>query len=165
GSDAPKVTAGSNSVAIGANSTDGGRSNVVSVGSPGAERQITNVAPGTQGTDAVNLNQLNSSVNSGIRTANSYTDQRINTVNQAINDVARNAYSGIAMSMAMSGTYLPSLNPGEKTLGVGLGGYQGYGAVAINFKGLSESGKLSYGVGVSTSGHAVGFNAGMGMKW
>jgi trimeric autotransporter adhesin len=30
----------------------------VSVGSPGAERQITNVAPGTFGTDAVNVNQL-----------------------------------------------------------------------------------------------------------
>ena len=31
----------------------------VSVGSVGAERQITNVAPGVEGTDAVNVDQLN----------------------------------------------------------------------------------------------------------
>ncbi|SEU48558.1 Coiled stalk of trimeric autotransporter adhesin, partial [Burkholderia cepacia] len=55
GTDVPTVTAGSNSVAIGANSNDGGRSNVVSVGSDTQQRQITNVAPGTQGTDAVNV--------------------------------------------------------------------------------------------------------------
>lgn len=46
-----------NSVALGANSiTD--RPNSVSVGSPGAERQITNVADGTAMTDAVNIRQL-----------------------------------------------------------------------------------------------------------
>jgi trimeric autotransporter adhesin len=59
GTDRPTVTAGSNSVAIGANSTDDGRSNVVSVGSSTTQRQIIDVAPGTQGNDAVNLNQLN----------------------------------------------------------------------------------------------------------
>ncbi|SEF13307.1 Head domain of trimeric autotransporter adhesin [Rhizobiales bacterium GAS191] len=50
---------GANSVALGANSADGGQSNVVSVGGVGSERRVINVAPGTNGTDAVNLNQLN----------------------------------------------------------------------------------------------------------
>ncbi|RBL00050.1 hypothetical protein BRN38_08360, partial [Xanthomonas oryzae pv. oryzae] len=49
---------GANSVALGANSV-ATRANTVSVGAAGNERQITNVAAGTQGTDAVNLNQLN----------------------------------------------------------------------------------------------------------
>src|SRR3546814_1006573 len=46
-----------NSVALGANSY-ADRANTVSVGSAGNERQITNVAAGTEDTDAVNLAQL-----------------------------------------------------------------------------------------------------------
>ena len=46
-----------NSVALGANSV-ADREGTVSVGSAGNERQITNVAAGTEGTDAVNLDQL-----------------------------------------------------------------------------------------------------------
>src|SRR3546814_7460174 len=46
-----------NSVALGAGSTTD-RDNSVSVGSAGNERQITNVAAGTQLTDAVNVSQL-----------------------------------------------------------------------------------------------------------
>ncbi len=45
------------------------RVNTVSVGSAGAERQITNVAAGVQGTDAVNVNQLNAVANQGAATA------------------------------------------------------------------------------------------------
>ncbi|NMB46728.1 MAG: hypothetical protein GX998_10015 [Firmicutes bacterium] len=50
--------AAENSVALGANSV-ADRANTVSVGSIGSERQITNIADGTAGTDAVNLRQLN----------------------------------------------------------------------------------------------------------
>jgi autotransporter adhesin len=57
------------SVALGAGSM-ADRENAVSVGSAGNERQITNVAPGTQGTDAVNVNQVNAA---GVQ-ANQYTD-------------------------------------------------------------------------------------------
>ena len=53
----PKAT-GKNSVSIGGGSTDGGRSNTVSVGAPGHERTISNVANPVKGTDAVNLNYL-----------------------------------------------------------------------------------------------------------
>ena len=68
----------------------------------------------TQGTDAANMNQLNT--------------------------VSRIAYSGIAMSFAMSGAVMPNLEPGEKAFGVGVGGYKGFGAIAFNFKSLNGSG-------------------------
>ncbi|KAB0643441.1 hypothetical protein F7R21_07110 [Burkholderia latens] len=73
---APKVT---NAMALGANTSVEGtangavalgagakatRANTISVGSAGSERQIVNVAAGTQGTDAVNVAQL-----SGVTTA------------------------------------------------------------------------------------------------
>lgn len=44
-----------NSIALGAYSETGNRANTVSVGKAGAERQITNVAAGTEKTDAVNV--------------------------------------------------------------------------------------------------------------
>jgi autotransporter adhesin len=53
---------GDNSVALGAGSTDGGMANVISVGGVGSERRIINVAPGVNGTDAVNVNQLNGAI-------------------------------------------------------------------------------------------------------
>ncbi|MFC0399667.1 ESPR-type extended signal peptide-containing protein [Paraburkholderia rhizosphaerae] len=54
-----------NSAAIGSNSR-ADRANSVSFGSPGLERQLTNVAAGTTDTDAVNLRQLNTTVQSAI---------------------------------------------------------------------------------------------------
>jgi len=52
------VASGSNSIAVGYGSSTGSRANAVSVGSPGAERQITNVQDGVYPTDTVNVNQL-----------------------------------------------------------------------------------------------------------
>ena len=57
------VTA-TNSVALGAGSTDT-RANTVSVGNGTINRQIINVAAGTQGTDAVNLSQLQAATERG----------------------------------------------------------------------------------------------------
>ena len=50
-----------NAVAIGAGSV-ADRANTVSVGSAGSERQITHVAAGTADTDAVNVGQMNSAI-------------------------------------------------------------------------------------------------------
>jgi autotransporter adhesin len=112
---------------------------------PGGTR-IGNVAPGILPGDAVNVQQLNQ-------------------VQSQVGDVARIAYSGTAMAFAMSGTYLPTLSPGEKTVGVGLGNYKGYSAVALTFKALSDDGKMSWGAGLSTTGKEWGVNAGIGWKW
>lgn len=51
------VATGNSSIAIGSGST-AVADNVVSVGNIGAERRIVNVAPGVNGTDAVNVSQL-----------------------------------------------------------------------------------------------------------
>ncbi|MET3496277.1 YadA-like family protein [Variovorax boronicumulans] len=112
---------------------------------PGGTR-VSNVAAGILPTDAVNVGQLNE-------------------VRQGVQEVSRVAYSGIAMAFAMSGTYLPTLYPGEKTVGVGIGGYKGYGAIALTFKQLSDDGKMSWGAGLSTTGKDWGINAGIGWKW
>ncbi|WP_410010793.1 YadA-like family protein [Variovorax sp. PAMC26660] len=104
------------------------------------------MAPGIQPGDAVNVGQLNQ-------------------VQSQVGEVARIAYSGSAMAFAMSGTYLPTLYPGEKTVGVGLGSYKGYSAVALTFKALSDDGKMSWGAGLSTTGKEWGINAGIGWKW
>jgi len=85
------VSTGNNSVALGGNSSDSGRANVVSVGAAGAERQITNVAAGTQSTDAVNLSQLNSAIGQ----SNANVTQQLNGLQQNVNNVARNAYAGV----------------------------------------------------------------------
>lgn len=55
-----------NSVALGAGSV-ADRANTVSVGSAGSERQITNVADGSQATDAVNVRQLQASQQGTVR--------------------------------------------------------------------------------------------------
>ncbi|WP_443083342.1 YadA-like family protein [Variovorax sp. IB41] len=112
---------------------------------PGGTR-IGNVAPGVLPTDAVNVRQL---------------DQ----VQRQVGDVARIAYSGSAMAFAMSGTYLPPLYAGEKTVGIGFGSYRGYSAVALTFKTLSDDGRMSWGAGLSTTGKEWGVNAGIGWKW
>lgn len=172
----------------------------VSVGSVGAERQITNVAGGTQATDAVNVRQLQavsaggiryetnpdgttnynqvtlgdgqapggtrvSNVAPGILSSDAVNVGQLRQVQAGVGEVARLAYSGTAMAMAMSGTYLPTLYPGEKTVGVGVGSYKGYGAIAVTFKQLSDDGRMSWGAGVSTTGKDWGINAGIGWKW
>ncbi|AIY43426.1 Type IV fimbrial biogenesis protein PilY1 [Collimonas arenae] len=150
GNDAVAMGAGAqatanNSVALGAYSV-ADQANTVSVGSAGSERRITNVAPGINPTDAVNVSQLN------------------NVQNQ-IGNVQRIAYSGIAMSMAMTGAVMPTLDAGEKGVGVGIGSYQGYGALALQFKSISKTGMSAWGAGVSTTGHNAGISLGYGFKW
>ncbi|MFP3787313.1 hypothetical protein SB769_39590, partial [Burkholderia sp. SIMBA_024] len=56
------TSTGAGSTALGSDSNDGGRSNVVAVGSSGTNRQVINVAAGTAPTDAVNVQQLNATL-------------------------------------------------------------------------------------------------------
>jgi autotransporter adhesin len=94
-----------------------------------------------------------------------FQQQQIAGLSRDIAEVSRVAYSGVAMSFAMSGAYLPTLAPGEKTVGVGIGGYQGYGAVALVFKTLANDGQMGWGAGISATASQWGINAGIGWKW
>ncbi|AMO97125.1 yadA-like C-terminal region family protein [Collimonas fungivorans] len=55
---ASATASSANSVALGAHSATGTRTNVVSIGTVGGERQIINLAAGTADTDAANFGQL-----------------------------------------------------------------------------------------------------------
>ncbi|WP_346778222.1 YadA-like family protein [Paraburkholderia sp. Ac-20342] len=153
---------GQNSVALGSGSV-ADRDNSVSMGSAGNERQVTNVAAGTAPTDAVNVSQMNNSVAQGVQQAKGYTDQRINDTNNAINGVARGAYSGIAAATAL--TMIPEVDPGKTlSFGIGAGTYKGYQAVALGGTArITENIKVKAGVGLSPGGTTAGIGA--SMQW
>ncbi|MEJ8849047.1 YadA family autotransporter adhesin [Variovorax rhizosphaerae] len=144
----------------------------VAVGDPatGQYRQITGVAAGTTDSDAVNVSQLkatNSDVSQVTNQINLMQSQvavvqsQVYAVQQNVQNVSRIAYSGVAMGFAMANTSGVPLRPGGSTMGVGIGGYQGYGAVALKYRKLSKDGTWSWGGGVSTTGRFWGLSAGI----
>jgi len=132
-----------NSVALGSGSK-ATEANTVSFGSDGHERRLVNVADGVNKTDAVNKGQL---------------DRAIGGMQGQINDMSRNAYSGIAAATAL--TMIPGVDPG-KTLSFGVGGasYKGYQAVAMGGEArITENLKMRAGVGLSSGGNTFGVGA------
>ncbi|MEW6345472.1 MAG: YadA-like family protein [Pseudomonadota bacterium] len=138
------TASGSNSVAIGSGSV-ASEANSVSVGSPGNERTITNVAPGVNPTDAVNVAQLEG-------------------VQQNINDVARAAYSGVAMAGALAG--LPQVEQGKTfQIAAGVGNYAGYSAIAIGASArITQNTIIKVGASATDGAHVL-VNAGVGYSW
>ncbi|GAB5099122.1 hypothetical protein YK56LOC_48390 [Caballeronia sp. HLA56] len=143
-----------NSVALGASSV-ADRAQTVSVGAVGSERQITNVAAGTQDTDMVNVNQLNDAV----AQSNSYTDGAVAGMQSQVNNIGRTAYSGIAAATALA--MVPHIDQ-DKDMSVGVGGaaYQGYAAaaVAMNLR-VTQNLVLQAGAGTSRNGTVYSANA------
>ncbi|WP_321574280.1 YadA family autotransporter adhesin [Paraburkholderia franconis] len=162
GANAVALGAGSNasadnSVALGQGSV-ADRANTVSVGAAGQERQITNVAAGVQGTDAVNVNQLNQSVSSAVGQAKSYTDDKVRSVR-------KDGYGGAAAAIAMAG--LPqAVLPGHGMVALSAGTYGGQSAMAVGVSQLSDTGKWVYKLqGTASSRGEVGASVGAGMHW
>jgi autotransporter adhesin len=93
------VASAPNAVALGANAV-ADRANTVSLGLPGGERQITNVAAGTQATDAVNLRQLQAA--------------REGTVSYATHADGSTNHSSVVLGngLAAGGTTLSNVAPG-----------------------------------------------------
>src|SRR5262249_23571041 len=128
------VASADGAVALGAGSI-ADRADTGSVGSTGAERQIANLAPGTRGTDAVNLNQLNAA---------------FNQANQALNDLDRSTRKGIAAASALQ-IVTPYL-PGRTTLNAGVAAYRGQAALSIGVSRWSEKGTFNFNAGVASAG-------------
>ncbi|AWH45095.1 ESPR-type extended signal peptide-containing protein [Stenotrophomonas sp. ZAC14A_NAIMI4_1] len=93
-----------NSVAIGANSLSSG-SNTVSVGRSGGERRITNVREGSNGTDAVNVNQL----------AN--TNRNVATAQATANTAKSNADSALSKANTLSTLLSQTASNGNVRIG------------------------------------------------
>jgi trimeric autotransporter adhesin len=149
-----------NSVALG-NGSVANVANTVSVGSPGNERRITNVAPGINQTDAVNVGQL-SSVAAGFQS-------QINGLQSQINDNNREARAGSALALALGGTGY--LQQGRKfALSTGWGNFQGSNALGVAMTGLLYETRnyaviANAGVGVSTDTNVVGTRAAVSWQW
>ncbi|PFH30315.1 YadA-like family protein [Burkholderia sp. JKS000303] len=147
---------GNNAVALGAGS-DGSRDNAVSVGAVGQERQIVNVAPGTAGTDAVNVNQLHDiarglgSQIAGVRSDMQSMDHRLT--------------AGVATAMAMAGLPQAYL-PGRSMVAIGGGTWRGESGVALGLSTVSDNGNwVVKGSASSTSRGDVGASVGVGYQW
>ncbi|WP_165948049.1 YadA-like family protein [Burkholderia pyrrocinia] len=140
---------GNNSVALGAGSV-ADRDNAVSVGSEGSERQITNVAEGTKGTDAVNLNQVNS---------------KFSQLNGAIDSSRKDAFGGVAAAMAVAGLPQPT-QPGSSMVSVAGATYAGQSGVAFGVSHVTRDNKWVVKFSGNTSSRGDGgVVLGAGYQW
>lgn len=113
-------------------------------------KTITNVAPGVNGTDAVNVNQLNASQKA---------------VFKRIHDVDRKARAGIAQAIATAGLPQAYL-PGKNLAALAAGTYGGESGFAVGVSSISDDGKWIFKVtgSANTRGQAGG-SVGVGYQW
>lgn len=126
------------SVALGANSI-ATEPDTVSIGQPGYERRITNVAPGVYDTDAVNMSQLRG------------LDNKVNRVG--------------SMALAFSALAPLQYDPKEPTqYSAGMGTYNGTGAIAVGvFHYANSNVMLNAAIGMSNDGWEK--SARFGISW
>nr|WP_325051427.1 YadA-like family protein [Pseudomonas chlororaphis] len=153
-----------NATALGANSV-ADRENSVSVGSAGNERQITNLAAGTHGTDAVNLDQLTRSVADITSSANAYTDQRYMELKNDLKQQDEILSAGIAGAMAMAS--LPqSYSPGSSMTTAAASTYRGQASLAFGVSHMSSNGRwVTKLQGSTDTQRKVGLAVGIGYQW
>ena len=120
------------------------------VGLNNGGQRITNVAPGKDGTDVANVNQL---IGLGTELQNN------------INQVGKKAYAGVAGAIAQ-GSIPQVTRPGATGIGVGSGYYGGQSAMAIGVSAMSDGGNwiVKGNFSANTDGH-VGVGAGALYQW
>ncbi|MEH8083723.1 YadA-like family protein, partial [Gallibacterium anatis] len=131
----------------------GGNGSNVSLTSQGLNNggnRITNVAPGVEATDAVNVSQLN---------------QVGAALHNRINNVAKGAYGGVASAGAMASLPQAYL-PGKSMVAAGASHYRGESAVALGASRISDNGKIILKLNAShnTSGNTM-VGAGVGYQF
>ena len=175
-SGATSVASGANAVAFGANTSAtannavalgagsvADRANSVSVGTTaaGGQRQITNVAAGTDGTDAVNVSQMQQSVNTGVKSAKGYTDALRSDMNSGLSLANNHINSVGAMSsaMAMMAGSAAAIADKDNRFAAGTGVYRDKAAIAIGFQKRFGT-NMVLTVGGSTTGEETTGGAG-----
>ncbi|MGX2947493.1 YadA-like family protein [Frederiksenia canicola] len=116
----------------------------------GSAARITNVAPGVNGTDAVNVNQLK---------------QGLGDINNRITKTDKNLRGGIAGSNAAAG--LPQVYlPGKSMVAAAAGTYKGESAVAVGYSRASDNGKVILKLqGNANTRGDFGGSVGVGYQW
>ncbi|WP_333993066.1 ESPR-type extended signal peptide-containing protein [Burkholderia orbicola] len=151
------TASGNNSIAVGQGSV-ATEANTVSFGdgTEAGNRRIVNIADGINASDAATKGQLDRAMES--------VDQRFNDTNRAINDVAKNAYAGIAAAMAMP-NMTPS-QPGKTVVAVGAANFKSGSAIAAGATYRSRNGNwLVNGATSVTSVGDVGIRAQVGYEF
>ncbi|WP_445006132.1 YadA-like family protein [Halomonas mongoliensis] len=152
--DVDSVTTGRTTVSDQGVTIDGGPSMTVD-GIDGGGMRITNVAPGVDATDAVNVGQM--------QELNQRFANEINNVHGRIDNVERNANAGTASALA-AGTVPQAWMPGKSMVGVGAGTYEGESAVSVGVSRLSDNGRWVI-QGKVTGDSQSNFGAGVGAGW
>ena len=180
-SGATSVASGANAVAFGANTSAtannavalgagsvADRANSVSVGTTaaGGQRQITNVAAGTDGTDAVNVNQMQQSVNTGVKSAKGYTDALRSDMNSGLSLANNHINSVGAMSsaMAMMAGSAAAIADKDNRFAAGTGVYRDKAAIAIGLQKRFGT-NMVLTVGGSTTGEETTGGAGFAFEF
>jgi trimeric autotransporter adhesin len=154
----------SNSTALGINSV-ADRDNSTSVGAVGSERQITNVAAATRGTDAVNFDQLNKSVSNITNNANAYTDQRYSELKRDLKKQDDTLSAGIAGAMAMASLPQP-YSPGASMTSIAAANYRGQSALSFGVSRISDNGRWVSKLQATTNTQGdAGIGVGVGYQW
>jgi autotransporter adhesin len=154
--------------ALGANSVqyDPGRGAVTLGGSgAGAPVRVGNVAAGTSASDAVNVGQLNSAMNSAVAQASAYTDLRVAALDFELDDLRRDSEAGTAGALAAAA--LPqAFRPGGGMVAIGAGTFQGESAIALGASTVLNDGRTVLRIGATLDTRSrAGANAGVGWSF
>ena len=142
----------------------------VSIGAPGQERQLQNVAAGRvseTSTDAINGSQLYATnqaidhLQAGV--GNIY--QSLNYLDRRIDNVARDANAGSASAMAMA-SMPQAWEPNKTITSIGLATYQGESAYSVGISKMSDNGRTVINFGATgNTRNRFGIGVGMGYQW
>ncbi|HHA2509373.1 ESPR-type extended signal peptide-containing protein [Stenotrophomonas maltophilia] len=126
---------------------------------------VRNVAAGTAGTDAVNVDQLKSGMAQTLDWSKAYTDERMGGFERDLRKTDNRASAGIASAMATAALPQPS-EAGRSMASVAAGSYNGESGVAIGISGVSEGGRWIYKFSGSTNSRGeAGVAVGAGIQW
>ena len=134
----------------GITTNNGNGPSLTTSGIDAAGTKITNVAAGTDDTDAVNVGQLKAS------TVN---------INNKINKVDDRASAGVASAMAAAGLPQAYL-PGHSMVAVAGGTHRGQNAIALGVSRISDNGKVIVKLtGATNSENDTSASVGVGYQW
>ncbi|QLR04477.1 YadA-like family protein [Providencia rettgeri] len=141
------------------------------------DKQLSGIADAKNDSDAVNLAQMKRGNAETLKSANTYTDERVNQLgeftenglnrlNTKIDDLDKKVDKGFAANAALSGLFQP-YGVGKMNLTAGVGGYKDESAVAVGMGyRINENVAIKGGVAASTgTGSSTMYNASVNFEW